>query len=73
MNDIEKIQLEKMLKTIKESTENIVSDENVTPEIIRNEIYSRGLAYLGNNRNLQNIIDIGVLGLSLYFKENQNK
>jgi hypothetical protein len=73
MNDIEKIQLEKMLKTIKESTENIVSDENVTPEIIRNEIYNRGLAYLGNNRNLQNIIDIGVLGLSLYFKENQNK
>lgn len=73
MNDIEKIQLEKMLKTIKESTENIVSDENVTPEIIRNEIYNRGLAYLGNNKNLQNIIDIGVLGLSLYFKENQNK
>lgn len=73
MNDIEKIQLEKMLKTIKESTENIVSDENVTPEIIRNEIYNRGLAYLGNNRNLQNIIDIGVLGLSLYFKDNQNK
>lgn len=73
MNDIEKIQLEKMLKTIKESTENIVSDENVTPEIIRSEIYNRGLAYLGNNRNLQNIIDIGVLGLSLYFKENQNK
>lgn len=73
MNDIEKIQLEKMLKTIKESTENIVSDDNVTPEIIRSEIYNRGLAYLGNNRNLQNIIDIGVLGLSLYFKENQNK
>lgn len=73
MNDVEKIQLEKMLKTIKESTENIVSDDNVTPEIIRSEIYNRGLAYLGNNRNLQNIIDIGVLGLSLYFKENQNK
>ena len=73
MNNEEKIQLDKMLKTIRESTENIISDESITPEVIRTEIYNRGLSYLGNNRNLQNIIDIGVLGLSLFFKENRNK
>lgn len=70
MNHEDKIKLEKMLQTVRESAEHIIDDDSVTAEIIRREIYNRGLAYLGDNRNLQNIIDIGVLGLSLYFREN---
>lgn len=69
MNDAEKEQLDNMLKIIKESVISIADKPDVTPEMIKQEIYKKGLIYLGNTQNLQNIVDIGALGLALFFKK----
>lgn len=71
MTEKDKEQLDKMLQVIKESVINILDNSEVTEDILRREIYKKGLVYLGNNRDIQNIVDIGVLGLSLVFKQSQ--
>lgn len=52
------------LKTI-----NIVDSKEITPEVLRAEIYRKGLIYLSNPNDIQNIIDIGVLGLSIIMRK----
>jgi hypothetical protein len=54
----DKEQLDKMLQVIKESVINILDNSEVTEDILRREIYKKGLVYLGNNRDIQNIVDI---------------
>ena len=71
MTEKDKEQLDKMLQVIKESVINILANSEVTEDILRREIYKKGLVYLGNNRDIQNIVDIGVFGLSLVFKQSQ--
>ena len=71
MTEKDKEQLDKMLQVIKESVINILDNSEVTEDILRREIYKKGLVYLGNNRDIQNIVDIAVFGLSLVFKQSQ--
>ena len=65
MNKENEERLDSMLKTIKESTINIVDSKEITPEVLRAEIYRKGLIYLSNPNDIQKIIDIDVLGLSI--------
>ena len=44
-------------------------DAEITPEVLRAEIYRKGLIYLSNPNDIQNIIDIGVLGLSIIMRK----
>ncbi len=37
--------------------------------VLRAEIYRKGLIYLSNPNDIQNIIDIGVLGLSIIMRK----
>lgn len=69
MNKENEERLDSMLKTIKESTINIVDAKEITPEVLRAEIYRKGLIYLSNPNDIQNIIDIGVLGLSIIMRK----
>lgn len=69
MNKENEERLDAMLKTIKESTINIVDSKEITSEVLRSEIYRKGLIYLSNPNDIQNIIDIGVLGLSIIMKK----
>lgn len=69
MNKENEERLDAMLKTIKESTINIVDSKEITPEVLRSEIYRKGLIYLSNPNDIQNIIDIGVLGLSIIMRK----
>ena len=45
MNKENEERLDSMLKTIKESTINIVDSKEITPEVLRAEIYRKGLIY----------------------------
>lgn len=69
MNKENEERLDAMLKTIKESTINIVDSKEINPEVLRAEIYRKGLIYLSNPNDIQNIIDIGVLGLSIIMRK----
>ena len=69
MNKENEERLDSMLKTIKESTINIVDSKEITSEVLRSEIYRKGLIYLSNPNDIQNIIDIGVLGLSIIMRK----
>ena len=69
MNKENEERLDAMLKTIKESTINIVDSKEITPEVLRAEIYRKGLIYLSKPNDIQNIIDIGVLGLSIIMRK----
>ena len=69
MNKENEERLDAMLKTIKESTINIVDSKEITPEVLRAEIYRKGLIYLSTPNDIQNIIDIGVLGLSIIMRK----
>ena len=69
MNKENEERLDAMLKTIKESAINIVDSKEITPEVLRAEIYRKGLIYLSNPNDIKNIIDIGVLGLSIIMRK----